>query len=374
MSFRKAKFNMLMSEMENKNIDLVVITDASTVTYFTGFSYAEGSVLVVHKDGLFELYVPVLDYFRAKDSVKDISVKAYARYPLPEVEIKDYVRKGLTDAIVDIIKSERVRSIGLDYSRSRYEFVRRIMEKFKDELKLVDIGNVVSKLRAIKCSEEVEAISKAIKIAEESFSKIISNLRDGVSELKVAGMLDYEMKKHGAEDYSFPTIVAFNENSVYPHARAGTRILGKGSVVLIDWGAKFNGYCSDTTRTLSYRGSSNEFKKIIEAVCEAVDSSIDFIKPGIKGSEVDAIARNTLRKYGLSKFFIHGLGHGVGIDVHEYPRLSPGSSDVLEPGMVVTIEPGVYIKDKFGVRVEEMVLITEKGCRVLTSLERSMSV
>ncbi len=374
MSFRLGKIRDLVIEMERKNVDLTIIIDASTITYFTGFPYANGSMLLVHRDGQIELYVPVLDYLRAKDIAKDIEVKAYARYPLPDIEFENYIPKSALDVVVDIIKRKKFKYIGLDYTHSSHKIVVNLSKKLEGKISFIDLGEFIARIRAIKSSEELDSIIKAIDIAERSFKKTVNYIHEGATELEVAGALEYVMRKLGAEGFSFPTIVAFNENSVYPHARAGSRTLREKGVVLIDWGAKYNNYCSDITRTINYKLNSLEFKKVYEAVYEALTTAIDAIEPGKKGKEIDAIARNILRKHGLSKFFIHGLGHGIGVDVHEYPRLSPGSENILEPGMVVTVEPGVYINRLFGVRIEDIVLVTKDGRRVLTSIDRVINL
>lgn len=362
--------NKFVSETEKNGIECSIITNSSNIFYLTGFNGP--ATLIVCKEASI-LYVPVLEYARARKNVpKSIEVAAYSKYPLKNINIEKYVQKDLMEIIKE--KLSEKDKIGIE----KETLVLRTYSKLKETLgerTYHDISNIITRLRSIKDSYEIELIKQAILISEKSYLETIESLNNDLSELEVAGILEANMRRRGAENYAFPTIVAFGENAAYPHAQPGSRRLGENNVVLIDWGAKSRGYCSDMTRTLIYGARALEkIMKDIEVVKDAQEEAIDRIAPGVNASEVDSIARDILEKNGLSKYFIHGLGHGVGVDVHEPPYLTPGSKDILEPGMIVTVEPGIYIEGKYGIRIEDMVLVTKKGRQVLTNIRKMIKL
>jgi Xaa-Pro aminopeptidase len=212
---------------------------------------------------------------------------------------------------------------------------------------------------------EIQTIQKALQIAESAFQELMEKLTPGMTESEMAWQFEKIMRQHGAQALSFPTIVASGPNSALPHAVPSDRIVKTGEPLLFDFGAKFEGYCSDTTRTLVLETPDEMFTKIYSIVLDAHQMALEAIKPGMKGREIDSIARNHIDAKGFGNHFGHGLGHGVGLSVHEAPRLSPLSEDILEEDMIVTVEPGIYLPEWGGIRLENMVRVTNNGVDVL---------
>jgi Xaa-Pro aminopeptidase len=223
-----------------------------------------------------------------------------------------------------------------------------------------------------KDETEITAIQESIRIAEAAFRRVVPRIRAGMTELDLAANLQHEMIRLGAEGASFPIIVAEGPNSSRPHAKPGKRRIGVGSAVLIDWGAVVGHYCSDLTRVVFIRRIPPRFRRMYQSVLAAQLEAIGAIRPGVRMCDVDAKARNLLAKAGIGHRFTHGLGHGLGLDIHEAPRLARKVVDRLEPGMVVTVEPGVYFPGVGGVRIEDDILVTETGAKVLTSLPKDL--
>ena len=362
----------LRSLLEEKDADVAVIVEPSNVFYFTG--YRGAGYLVVARDRA-ALAVPVLEYLHALDYLREagllgsLDLLVFKPYGLPQElivaeEKEARLVEGGIEALVKEYGGEGGRCGSDTSSLSMHE---RIAKHCKAVERLSDM---VTRMRMVKEPWEVERIKTAASIAEAALEEAVNALEYGVSEAEVAAVIEYAIRVNGGEGPSFPPIVAFGRNTVYPHAfPSRSRVLTKPSPVLIDLGAIYGGYCSDMTRTLFYGGSPAEFRHAAEAVHEALEAAIDRVAPGVTTGELDATARKVLESYGLAKYFIHSLGHGVGIDIHEAPRVTYTDKTVLEPGMVITIEPGVYIPGKLGVRIEELILVTHRGAERLTRYE-----
>lgn len=258
-------------------------------------------------------------------------------------------------SVLDYIKSKKVKKLAVPVSRltvSQYEELR------KRHFKVVDSSPAFEEAMAVKSAEELSRISRACEIAEQAYGLLLGELKEGMSENEVAGYLEYLMRKCGAQDRSFETIVAFGKNSSVPHHAPGEIKLASGTPVLIDFGCKYRGYCSDMTRTLWFGGKpEDEFVSVYDAVYGAHMAAVDGIREGINGKEADSLARNYLRERGLDKFFTHSLGHGIGINIHESPTLGQSGMQVLRGNMVFSIEPGAYFEGRFGIRIEDSVCL-----------------
>lgn len=243
-------------------------------------------------------------------------------------------------------------------------------------LKIVDSTPAFTSAMSVKESYELAYIERACAITDRAFTSLLDSIKEGMSENDVAAMLEYLMRKFGASGTSFDTIVAFGENSSVPHHETGTRKLKHGDIILIDFGCKYSGYCSDCTRTFLFGddGKHDEFKKAYERVLEAHNLVKEEVTCGITGREADAVARDHLKKYGLDKYFTHSLGHGIGINIHEFPRLSPVSSDLLMNDMVFSDEPGVYLEGNFGIRIEDTVTLDEGKIVSLTDSDKKLTI
>jgi Xaa-Pro aminopeptidase len=229
---------------------------------------------------------------------------------------------------------------------------------------------LVSALRMVKDATEIALMAEAAKLGCELFEAILPMMESGVAETAVAGELEFLARQRGAEGMSFETIVASGTRSALPHGRAtGAKLPRKGFVTL-DFGVILNGYCSDMTRTVHLGGASRDERMAYEAVLEAQETAVSAVKPGATCGEVDEAARSVLRKAGRAKFFTHSTGHGVGLEIHEQPRVAADQPMRLEPGMVITIEPGIYMPGKFGIRIEDMVAVTKTGGQVLTPVTK----
>jgi Xaa-Pro aminopeptidase len=236
---------------------------------------------------------------------------------------------------------------------------------------LIGFELLAETLRIRKDDVEIRRIAEALKIAENAFQDFVRVLRPGMTEKQAAWELEKRLKDAGADSLSFPIIAAFGANSALPHAIPSDRPLGKGEPLLFDWGVKLNGYCSDITRTVILGKPDAIFLKVFQTVLEAQKKAIERIRPGISGKSVDAAAREHIDGMGFKDRFGHGLGHGVGLAVHEPPRLSPIKDDTLDTGMVVTVEPGIYLPEWGGVRLENMVAVTESGAKILNLTDPS---
>ncbi len=256
------------------------------------------------------------------------------------------------DSVFDYIKSKKVKKLAVPLERLTHPEYEKLRRKFK----LTDSTPVFREAMSVKSEEELDKIAKACEIAERAYGMLLAELKEGMTENETAGYLEYLMRKCGAQDRSFETIAAFGRNSSVPHHAPDDTRLKSGMPVLLDFGCKVGGYCSDITRTLWFGGKPDEeFADVYGSVLKAHELAKEQIHAGMKGKDADAIARNYLQSRELDKFFTHSLGHGIGINIHEYPTLSPKGEGVLKDGMVFSIEPGVYFEGKFGIRIEDSV-------------------
>ncbi|MEM1780119.1 MAG: Xaa-Pro peptidase family protein [Desulfurococcaceae archaeon] len=363
-------YEKIVEISERKNISSILITAPDNIEYFTGVDLVGGANAVLHyeKGKGFRIYVPLLEYYRFRDRVpSEIEVIALSKRVKPSDIV--VAEKDWKDIFMEIGNSSE--KIGVDISHAS-GFNRLIKEVFGE--KTIDISEDIWRKRMIKDEKEIRALENAVKATLSGIRAIHLYLAENVKECELAGMFQYTVTKLGANRMCFDPIVAFKPNNTYPHTLPGNLVLGKRNLVLVDVGVKVRGRCSDVTRMIVWGKPSKEERKHLEVVEEALDQAVDSVQPGSRISEIHEAAVKVLERYGLGERFIHGLGHGVGVLVHEPPYIRPDDSNVLEPGMVITIEPGVYFKGKYGIRLEDMVLVTKKGARILSrKLERVLT-
>ncbi|MEO1129687.1 MAG: M24 family metallopeptidase, partial [Planctomycetota bacterium] len=279
-----------------------------------------------------------------------------------------HLRKGrMVDALGGLIGDLKLDAVGIQ-GESMTVGMRADLAKQVGAKRLRVTRDMLLSLRAIKDDAEVRQIRKAVKVQQDALLATLPTIEPGQPEELIAARLEFEMKSRGAQRPSFGTIVAARGNGAKAHAVPGRTKTAAGRTLLIDWGAELDGYCSDMTRTFSLGRWPREMGLVYDIVLEAFHAGIDAVGPGVRASDVDAAAREVIRKAGYGDRFGHGLGHGIGLDVHELPRVSHNSTDELRPGMIVTIEPGVYLPGIGGVRIEDDILVTERGRRTLCSL------
>ncbi|MCG0277602.1 MAG: aminopeptidase P family protein [Thermanaeromonas sp.] len=295
-----------------------------------------------------------------------------AREEAPGFEVVDLGRKPF-EKMGEVVARAGLRELYFEEEALTVSAYRRLEEAVKNwpqKPVLKPASAVVEKLRAVKEPEELGYIQQAVVIAEAAWEHILEYLKPGVKEKDVALELEYFMRKRGATAASFPVIVASGPRSALPHGRAEDRKLKPGDLVVLDFGAVYHGYCSDLTRTVAVAPATDEQRKIYKAVLKAQEEALQALRAGLPGREIDALARRYLEEAGLGDYFSHSLGHGVGLSVHEKPTLSWREEDPLPARAVVTVEPGVYIPGWGGVRIEDMAVVEEGGCRLLTKISK----
>ncbi len=342
----------LRAECGRRRLDGYLILNRMDQFWLTGFTGEDGLVLVTE---------------RAVVLLTDGRFAEAAEIQAPYA--KKVLRKKRTPrANAEIIRKMKVQRVGFDPGQMSVGDFNEL-KKWAKPTRLVAAGGLIGQMRTRKDDGEVKALDRAIDIAQDAFGRLREWLSPGVTERQVAARLEYEMKMLGAQGASFPTIVAFGPNSSLPHYEPGDRSLGEADPILIDWGAQVGWYCSDLTRMIWPARPPDAMIRINDVVRSAHNRAIEAARAGMTAHALDKVARDVIRQAGYGKEFAHSLGHGLGLDVHESPRIGVGADTVLTPGMVVTIEPGVYVAGVGGVRIEDDILITEDGCRVLTSLE-----
>ncbi len=352
-------------QLSKKKLDGMIVSIQENRKYLSGFTgedtqFDESAGALIISDAHLML---------ATDS--RFLLQAHLEAPL--FEIYQY-EKGLAKELPEILQGINVKRVGFESRRISFFQYREMLKELGEKgiaAELMPADDLTENLRLIKDRSEINHIKKALDLAETAFKNVAQTIRPGMTEKEVAWSMEVRMREAGGEGLSFPTIVASGPNSALPHAVPGDRRIKEGEPILFDWGVRLNGYCSDTSRTIVLGPPGSDFLKIHETVRIAQEKAIDAIKPGISGKAVDAIARSYIDDQGYKGKFGHGLGHGIGLAVHEGPRLSPLSTSVLEPGMVVTVEPGIYIADWGGVRIENLVVVREYGAEVLNVLDTS---
>lgn len=361
--------------LKEYDLHALILTDGYNIHHLTGYRGHTGMLLAYGDSCL------ILTDSRYTEQVE---------LEAPQVQCVDIGKSGYSKAVADRImhglypeaKSSNQLRIGFENKHISYMQYQALVDAFaKDysdlEAVFVPLENSVEKLRERKTSEEIEKLAQAEAIGDQAFTKILDfikkNLNAGLTEQQIALQLEYEMRLLGAEGVSFDTIAASGKNSSLPHAMPSARCLEQGDFLTMDFGCKYQGYCSDMTRTI-HIGSmvDSEMQKVYDTVLKAQLAALSMIRPGIVCSEVDKCARDIISDAGYGAYFGHGLGHSVGLYIHEEPRFSMKCDAVLEPGVVITVEPGIYLPGRFGVRIEDMIVVTEDGYRNLASSPKEL--
>ncbi|MBC8499861.1 MAG: aminopeptidase P family protein [Candidatus Atribacteria bacterium] len=339
-------------EKENKEIDGFLITNLQNMNYLSGFD-GEGFALITKKD----------NYLLTDSRYTEQAEKESPDFKIITDEPK--VKDARILALGKILAENKIKKIAFESNNLSYADFK----KYSDSLKSIEFlttKNVIEQIRMVKDKDEIIKMKKAAQIATESLKEVFEIIKPGMRELDIASELAYTMRKKGAQKEAFEAIVVSGERSSFPHGKPSEKKIDEGELITIDMGANYQNYNSDITRTIVMGKESQKQKEIFSIVLEAQKAALEIIKPGLKCSEVDSVARNIIEKKGYGKYFGHGLGHGVGLDIHEMPRVSFNDDTILLPGMVVTIEPGIYLPKFGGVRIEDSILITEEGYEILT--------
>ena len=340
----------LMSEAK---VNGIWITDPYNLRYYTGFRGGEGFAVITEQGS--KVLITDSRYTEAAEN------ECYDGF----IVEKFGAERGVYDILIDYLKKDSVASLGFENESISFSSYSKLNCVTKDLIELKPLNDTLMKPRQIKTPEEIELLRQAEHIGDLAFDDILGILKPGMTELEVAAELEYSMKKHGAEGFSFDTIAASGKNSSMPHAIPSDKKLENGDFLTMDFGCLYNGYCSDMTRTVCIGKASDEQKQIYNIVLSAQLAVLENLKPGMMCKDVDRIARDYIKTAGYGEYFGHGLGHGVGLYIHESPAFNIRDTSIVRPGMVETDEPGIYLPGKFGVRIEDMILITEDGCEPL---------
>ncbi len=344
------------SLLSEYHLDGILIIGAPNRRYVTRFTGTAGAALITEKEALF------ITDFRYKDQAKE-QVSGY------EIVIQTGT---IYEEIAKRVEKLGIKKLGFEHSLSYGDYER--LAKLLASTTLVPTDRLVEKLRIIKDETEIEIMQEAATIADKAFEHILTYIRPGVTEKEVANELEFFMRREGADSASFDIIVASGVRSALPHGVASEKKIENGELVTLDFGAYYKGYCSDITRTVAVGSIEPKLKEIYEIVLEAQKRGVAGIKAGMTGKQADALTRDFIAEKGYGDYFGHSTGHGVGMDIHEEPRLSKTSATILKPGMVVTVEPGIYISGLGGVRIEDEILITADGNRSLTKAPKELII
>lgn len=366
-AYLKARQKLVRDAMKELSLDAIMLTHPPDLAYLSNFTGEDSIGLITAKD-----------FFL----VTDFRYKEQANIEAGWLSVT--VRDGkMGDAVAKILADAKLRRIGFEANFTTVGQVDALQSALKTQAKekahkddksveLVPLDNVMVKIRRVKDDNEIDLIRKSIAIAEEAYEAIRGEIEVGQTENHLAGQLVFELRSRGASNSSFPVIVAAGANSSLCHYQPGETLVQKDQPLLIDWGALYKGYCSDLTRTLMIGRVSDRMKTIYKIVLEAQMTAINFLRPGVTTHQADRVARDVIDRAGFKEFFGHGLGHGIGRDIHELPSMNKNMQDEeLRPGMIVTVEPGIYLPGEGGVRIEDDVLITHSGCELLSGLDKS---
>ena len=344
----------LREHLATTRFDAFLISHLPNIRYLCGFTGSAGLLLVEQAGSIF-----FTDY--------RYDTQAHEEVTGAKVVI---ARKAVLSSLGEFLGGRRKRArgwaIGIEAEHFTVAEKKRLNQLIPARIHLKDAPAVVERDRMVKDADELQRIRAAVALGAKLFDRALEVLRPGIKETEVAAEMEFAARRGGAEEMSFSTIIASGARSALPHGRASDQPITAGGFVVCDFGVILSGYCSDQTRTVWVGSVSQEARRAYEAVRDAQQAAIDAVRPGIAVGEVDAAARKVLRKAGLGRYFTHSTGHGVGLEIHESPRVGDGQKEILQPGMVITIEPGVYFPGKWGVRIEDMVAVNAGGCEVMT--------
>jgi Xaa-Pro aminopeptidase len=357
MSDRPQRLTDLFGEA---GIDVLLVTDLVNVRYLTGYSGSNGLALIGPQ---LRIFISDFRYQQqAAEEVDDSFARRIAAAP-----------QGLLDLVGEALPAGELR-LGFEADHLSVSQHERLRAQLRDDVELVSTSRLVEMLRAVKEPGELARMKEATALADAAFERLLREGIVGRTERELALTLESDMRQRGAERVSFETIVAAGAHGALPHAQPRDIAIREGDLVVFDWGAELDGYCSDCTRTIAAGDPGTDARELYELVLEAQLAGLQAVRAGRGGRDVDGVAREMIAASGYADQFGHGLGHGVGLEVHERPTLSTRSDDQLQASNVVTVEPGVYLPGQFGIRIEDLVVVTDNGCEILTSVPKQLVV
>jgi Xaa-Pro aminopeptidase len=348
------RMSRVREKIKGLGLEAIVFLDMQNIRYLTGFTGSEGALLAGDQN-------PVL--------LVDGRYTTQAGREVQGADIRQYRDK--TEGIVQAIRDGGWKGVGLESAALILQDYLKLKER-ASEVEWKALGAELNTLRMIKDERETGCIQKAAALSSQALCSLLDTLKPGMTEKDVALELECRIRRRGADRVSFDVIVASGENSALPHARPGTRPFKEGDFIVFDYGGVCGGYCSDETCTVALGKASARQREVYDIVREAHDRALAAVRAGVSCRDVDHAARSYIEGKGLGQYFSHGTGHGIGLSVHEEPRLSTLSESCLEAGMVITIEPGVYLPGLWGIRIEDTVRVTSEGCDVLTKVPKDL--
>jgi Xaa-Pro aminopeptidase len=336
--------------METRRVPPILITNLVNIRYLTGFAGSAGIMYLGPRHGI--LWVDPRYTLQAREQAKGVDV------------IEE--RKAILTGAASWLRQSGVRECTFEASNLSYEQFEQLRKDAAQQVRMKPAGDLIEELRVVKDRGEIEAIRSAGKVTAEVFAEILPQVRPGVTEQDLAAEIEYRMRKKGAEGVAFETIVASGPRSANPHARPSSKVLQESELVIFDLGAILSGYAADMTRTVVLGEANRRVRDLYSAVAKAQMASVRAVRDQVAAGEVDSAARRSLAKHGLARYFTHSTGHGVGLEIHERPRLGKGETTRLRSGSVVTVEPGIYLEGFGGIRIEDTVLVGPDGPEILT--------
>lgn len=346
---------MAAGRLKDEKADALLVTSSANVRYLSGFTGSNGALL---------LWPGGAHFF---------TDPRYTIQASREVDCRAETVKGpLLQAVADRIRRLKFRRIGFERSRASFDEYQFLKDRLELGALLKPVAGLIERQRMVKSEDEIARIRKSVRTNSAAYERALKKARPGMRESELAAELDFQMRRLGAEAAAFETIVASGERTALPHARPTAARLENDQLLLIDMGASQDGYASDMTRVSHFGRPKQRIREMYRAVLEAQLAAIDRVRAGRPASDVDSAARKVLKSHQLDREFIHSTGHGLGLEIHEPPRLGKKETTRLEAGMVITIEPGVYVEGRGGIRIEDTVLVTESGCEILTPTPKEL--
>lgn len=358
MDFQARQTN-LRQHLPASRLDSLLLNHLPNIRYLCGFTGSSGYLLVRESGSVF--FSDFRYDMQARDEVKGAKI----------VIVRKNVLQAVGEWIAKNLRTTRNYKLGIEADHMTVGEKKRLDESVPQSIRLKNAPPLVEQARMVKDADELQLIRAAVNLGASLFQEAIPTIKPGIPETQVAAEMEYNGRRAGADGMSFPTIIASGARSALPHGRASDQPIAGNGFVVCDFGVILAGYCSDQTRTVWVGKPTAEVRSAYQAVREAQQAGIEAIRPGVSVGKVDAAARSVLRKAGLARYFTHSTGHGVGLEIHEAPRVAAGQEELLQPGMVISIEPGIYFPGKWGVRIEDMVAVTESGCEVLTPTSKN---